>query len=107
MTLSEHIWNTAAAMNRSRVEQLYGTAPCVVVQETVLAPTGVRVACGTASYARCLADVFESGVLTIMSIDNGATVHKYPAGYWVDASQYGLSGSGDVDYRLTPGLERR
>lgn len=40
---------------------------------------------GEATFARCTADMFERGVLTVTSVDDGAEIEPLPAGAWLRA----------------------
>lgn len=64
----------------------------VVVQETVMGPSGRRVPCGEARYPRCHADQFTTGWLTITSMDDGRELRTYGPGQWVECMVYGPDG---------------
>lgn len=47
---------------------------------------------GQATFARCTADVFTDGALTVTSIDSGAEIRVFPLGSWERASVYDAQG---------------
>lgn len=59
------------------------------------APTSVRVeqAIGSTTFARCDADVFEPGELTITSLDTEQELQVYPPDAWVEATVYDVNGN--------------
>lgn len=84
----------------------YGeAAPSVVVVPKIINFQHEYVACGEISFPRCVADVFESGILTITSVDDGATVREIPADRWECATVYGSDDH--IRYVLQPGTVRR
>lgn len=74
----------------------------VVVTETVMGPNGYRVACGQASFPRCHADQFTTGVLTIASMDDGYELRVYLPGFWKDCTCYGPDGHIAYSWEATP-----
>lgn len=84
----------------------YGeAAPSVVVVPLIVNFQHRYVPCGEISFPRCVADVFESGILTITSVDDGATVREIPADRWECATVYGSDDQ--IQYVLQPGTVRR
>lgn len=62
--------------------------PCCVVELLIAGPTGERVRVGSASFARCDADVFEGDILTITAMDDGYEMRKYPVDQWHSVVAY-------------------
>lgn len=66
--------------------------PYVRVTTMIPGPEGKLVPCGEATFPRCEADEFETGVLTITSIDDGYVMQDYQPGQWKEAVAYDAFG---------------
>ena len=70
--------------------------------------TVVELRIGSASYTRCVADVFDGDALTITSLDSDEALAVWPAGTWTHATTYDPHGQPIAHYRaMTPPLEIR
>lgn len=60
----------------------------------------VREPLGSWSAPRCVADVFDGGVLEITVLDTGKVLKQFRPGYWLEAQV--IDEDGDLAYVLTP-----
>jgi|SRR6266487_3904961 len=63
--------------------------------------TVVELRIGSASYTRCVADVFDGDALTITSLDSDEALAVWPAGTWTHATTYDAHGHPIAHYRAT------
>jgi len=63
--------------------------------------TVVELRIGSASYTRCVADVFDGDALTITSLDSDEALAVWPAGTWTHATTYDEHGHPIAHYRAT------
>ena len=62
----------------------------------------VELPIGWATYPRCIADVFDHGVLTITTTDDNVALQVYPPDQWIEAAVYDDSTGYVVDTHRNP-----
>lgn len=66
-------------------------APSVHVKSCIVSH-GEQIGTFDDTFARCVADVFEDGILTITSVDNGYLMKEYRPDQWREVTVYAASG---------------